>query len=138
ALLCRATNVLVFLPFFIYLLARVARAGMVGCLARQVPVVLVGMAPFLVQMLIWQGLYGRPFLYSYEGGGFHWLRPALWQTLLSSRHGLLLWSPLLLAAIAGFVWQLRRPQPLLLCFVASFLLLRYCNSAWHCWWFGHA
>jgi hypothetical protein len=27
---------------------------------------------------------------------------------------------------------------LLVCFVLSFLILWYCNSCWHCWWFGHA
>ena len=45
-------------------------------------------------------------------------------------------------ASAGVAWHLRAraatARPLLLCFVASFLLLWYANSCWECWWFGDA
>src|SRR5205823_2398102 len=53
---------------------------------------------------------------------------------------LFFWSPLLLIAAGGLAWRLargrRQPEPLLLCFLGSFLLLWYANSAWVIWWFG--
>ncbi len=67
-------------------------------------------------------------------------RPALWQTLFSFNHGLLLWSPLLLLALAGLLGRLRErgPDGLLVCALLGMGVLWYCNSAWHMWWFGAA
>jgi hypothetical protein len=137
ALVCRPTNAVV-LPFHLYLLACVARAGLLGALLRRLPLALPGLLPLAAQALVWHELYGRWLMYSYEGEGFHWARPAAWQTLFSSRHGLFFWSPLLLLAAGGVAWRLRRPQPLLVCYLAAFLLLWYANSCWDCWWFGDA
>jgi hypothetical protein len=138
ALVCRPSNAFLF-PFFCYLVVHIARAGLLGRLLRLVPAVLAGLAPLYVQALVWYGLYGRFVVDTYEGEGFRWAHPAAWQTLFSSRHGLFFWSPLLLASAAGAGWRLwRRPHPLLACLAGSFLLLWYCNSAWHCWWFGDA
>jgi hypothetical protein len=141
ALICRPSNAFL-LPFCIYLLYYVARAGMAGRFLRLTPAVLLGMAPLYAQMAVWYGLYGRFVTYSYEGESFHWLQPAAWQTLFSSRHGLFFWSPLLLASATGLGWRLwldrSRPDPLVACFLASFLLLWYCNSCWWNWWFGDA
>ena len=107
---------------------------------RLTPLLLLGVAPLYAQMGVWYGLYGRFVTYSYGEEGFHWLEPAAWQTLFSSRHGLFFWSPVLLASVAGVAWRLWRDRyradPLLLCFLASFLMLWYCNSCWWCWWFG--
>lgn len=139
ALVCRPTNAFV-LPFGAYLLYRIVRAGRFGALLRRAPAVAAGLAPLAAQMAVWYGLYGHVVMYSYEDEGFHWAHPAAWQTLFSSRNGLFFWSPLLLVAAGGIARRLRpgpgRPEPLLLCFVGSFLLLWYCNSCWHCWWFG--
>ena len=141
ALVCRPTNAFL-LPFGLYLLYRVARAGMVGRLLRLTPVVLLGLAPVYAQMAAWYYIYGHWVAFSYEGEGFRWLEPAAWQTLFSSRHGLFFWSPLLLASLGGVGWRLwlrrGRPEPLVWCFLAAFLLLWYANSCWWCWWFGDA
>jgi hypothetical protein len=138
ALVCRPSNAFL-LPFLVYLLVCIARAGQAGRLLRLLPAVLAGLVPLYAQALVWYGLHGRFVLDSYEGEGFRWAHPAAWQTLFSSRHGLFFWSPLLLVSAAGAGWRLwRRPHPLLACCAASFLLLWYCNSAWHLWWFGDA
>jgi hypothetical protein len=137
ALICRPTNAFL-LPFCVYLLYRVVRAGLLGRFLRLTPAIILGMAPVFVQMAVWYALYGHAVVYSYGGEGFRWTEPAAWQTLFSSRHGLFFWSPLLLAAMGGVVWRLRKGEPLVLCYVAAFLLLWYCNSCWGCWWFGHS
>jgi hypothetical protein len=142
AVVCRPTSAAILLPFGLYLLVRVARAGLAGRLLARAPVAALGLAPVFVQMLVWHRLYGQWVVYSYAGEGFHWTRPAAWQTLFSSRHGLFFWSPLLLVAAVGLAARLRRDgrraDPLLGCFLAGFALLWYCNSCWHCWWFGDA
>src|SRR5262249_29634938 len=128
ALVCRPTNAFL-LPFSLYLLAAVARAGLLGRLLRLAPAVLVGLAPLYAQSLAWHTLYGRFLLNTYtrEGTHFNWTRPAAWQTLFSSRHGLFFWSPLLLVAAGGVAWRLYRGagrgRSLLLCYLGSFLLL---------------
>jgi hypothetical protein len=141
AIVCRPTD-LFLLPFSGYLLYRIVRAGLLGRLVRLLPVVVAGLLPLFVQLLVWRQLYGSFLCYSYEGEGFHWAHPAAWQTLFSSRHGLFFWSPLLLLSVAGVLWRLWRtglkPEPLLVCFTTSFLVLWYCNSSWYCWWFGDA
>jgi hypothetical protein len=141
ALVCRPTNAFL-LPFHIYLFSAVVRHGLLLRLPRVLPAALLGLIPVYAQMAIWQEIYGRLVVYSYGGIGFHWLHPAGWQTLFSSRHGLFFWSPLLLLAAGGVLWRLgragRRAEPVLFCFVAAFLILWYCNSCWECWYFGDA
>jgi hypothetical protein len=141
ALVCRPTNAFL-LPFHVYLLAAILRHGLLVRLLRALPAALAGLTPLGVQMLIWKEIYGHFVVYSYDSVGFHWLEPAGWQTLFSSRHGLFFWSPLLLFAAGGVLWRVaragRRAEPLLVCFVAAFLILWYCNSCWECWSFGDA
>jgi hypothetical protein len=141
ALICRPTNVFL-LPFHLWLLAGILRSGLGLRFLLSLPVALLGLVPFGVQLLIWRGLYGRWFHYAYEQEGFRWTHPAGWQTLFSSRHGLFFWSPLLLASLAGLLWFRRQGKQgrttLLVCFATSFLMLWYFNSAWWCWYFGDA
>ncbi len=139
AVLCRPTNVFL-LPFLVCVLLRAWQTGMAGALAARLPSALVGLVPLLLQMAVWRHTTGHWLSYSYREEGFVWSRPALWQTLFSSRHGLLFWSPLVLLALAGFAGRLwrRGPDRLLLCYLAAFAILWYCNSAWHMWWFGAA
>jgi hypothetical protein len=140
AVVCRPTNVFL-LPFGLFAVYRIVRAGMLGRLARQAPLLVTALVPVAAQMLTWQVLFGRPVAYSYGSHGFDWGHPALAQTLFSSRHGLFFWSPLLLVALAGALARLCRGGPgngLLLCYLVAFVQLWYCNSAWCQWWFGDA
>ena len=91
-----------------------------------------------MQAFAWKALYGTYFLYTYEGEGFDWLRPHLWDSLFSPHHGLFNWHPALLVGFAGFVvWVVVTPRRTeATCFAVSLLLTVYVNSAWHCWWFG--
>ena len=74
--------------------------------------------------------------------GFNWLHPALWQTLLSTRHGLFTWSPMLILSAVGVgiaLWRKPNSAPggeLLVALLFSAVLLWYVNSAWRDWWFG--
>jgi hypothetical protein len=138
AVLCRPTN-LFLLPFVLYLVVRAWQAGLLRDALARVPVALaVAAVPLLAQLTVWRVMTDHWLWYSYGKEGFLWSRPALWETLFSSRHGLLFWSPLLVLALTGLAGRLRRdgPDGLLLCSLAGCMILWYCNSAWHCWWFG--
>jgi hypothetical protein len=90
------------------------------------------------QMLAWKALYGMWVLpYPPHGADFVRLdHPFLMNTLFSSRHGLLSWTPVLWAGYLGFLPLLkRRPReawPLLV----PLALMTYVNACSGDWWAG--
>lgn len=50
--------------------------------------IVAGTIPLLVQLGVWKGIYGSWFVFSYTGEPFFFLKPALWSSLFSNRHGL--------------------------------------------------
>lgn len=92
----------------------------------------------LPQMLAWNAIYGA-WLLPYPPHGADFVRlghPFLLQTLFSSRHGLLSWTPVLWAGFLGFIplWR-RRPMlagPLLV----PLLVMTYVNACSGDWWAG--
>jgi hypothetical protein len=141
AFLCRPTNVFL-IPFLLYILYQLLHRRFFGRLLKLAPLCLLGLLPLVLQMLIWYYTTGHFITYSYGDEEFRWLRPALWQTLFSSRHGLFFWSPLVSFAIIGIGLYIKTDgamkKPFFCCYLLSFLLLWYCNSSWHAWWFGDA
>lgn len=101
----------------------------------------LGLIPLLLQLGLWRWTSGHWLFYSYGEEGFYWSRPALCKTLFSTKHGLFVWSPLLLLSALGMIWRWRQLGQVRGA-VAALLLsaggLWYLNSAWHCWWFGWA
>lgn len=164
ALVCRPTNIFV-LPHFWTLIVRAIRhpGEIVGAFSF---LILGAVGPIGAQLLTWRLLSGRWLHYSYGDEGFHWTSPALLQTLLSTRHGLFTWCPMLILSLIGLVASFRsgracprqsletvsapphpalslggervKNQPLLIRGIVSFAILWYLNSAWHMWWFGDA
>jgi len=141
ALVCRSTNVFLF-PFLLYLLYQLGQRRRLRRLLKFAPICLLGLVPLFIQMLVWHHTTGHFIFYSYGEEGFRWFQPELWKTLFSSRHGLFFWSPLVGFAIAGISLHIYRDGCLknsfLCCYLLSFLMLWYFNSAWHMWWFGDA
>ena len=65
---------------------------------------------------------------------FYWDAPRLWDTGFSTQHGLFLWTPLLLASVAGLALLARRAPrvgvPLLASFAAAYYVVA-CYELWH-------
>lgn len=59
---------------------------------------------FLPQIWTYQVLYGRPTPSPTVEQKMTWTSPHAWQVVASPENGLLFWTPLALAAIAGLVW----------------------------------
>jgi hypothetical protein len=96
----------------------------------------LGMAP---QLAAWRIVYGSWWTDAYEGEGFtHLFAPRLLAVLLSSRHGLLAWSPLVVLALAGVPELLRRAPVWGRALAAWAGLLWWANASWEQWWLGHS
>jgi len=93
---------------------------------------------FSPQMIVWNVLYGHPFTIPQGPSFMQWTTPHLWLVLVSVRHGLFSWAPLLIPAAIGLVaWCLRDRRaaaPVLLVLAASW----YVNAAVADWWAGEA
>jgi len=110
-------------------------AASAPCAAALAGGALLGALP---QMLVWHALYGM-WLLPYPPHGADFVRlghPYVFQTLFSSRHGLLSWTPLLWAGFVGFVPLLRRRAPLAAPLVVPLVLMTYVNMCSGDWWAG--
>ncbi|HEX8657892.1 MAG TPA: hypothetical protein VF690_10175 [Hymenobacter sp.] len=97
---------------------------------------LVGAAVLSIQLLYWRYVSGDWVVYSYQNQGFSWLKPHLWEGIFSFKSGWLLYSPLLLGALLGFV-GLRRQQPEAFWPLLIFMVLfTYVTFAWDEWLYG--
>jgi hypothetical protein len=96
---------------------------------------LVGAFP---QMLAWKALYGMWVLpYPPHGADFVRLdHPFLINTLFSSRHGLLSWTPVLWAGYLGFLPLLKRRPREAWPLVIPLALMTYVNACSGDWWAG--
>ena len=74
------------------------RVAAVSGLAFTAAAVLIGI-PHLVGKAI---VYGRPWITGYQDQ-FLWSEPRLWQTAFSANHGWILWTPVVLLALVGWV-----------------------------------
>ncbi len=92
----------------------------------------------LPQFVIWKILYGHFLFYSYEGEAFNFANPHLLDSLFSARHGLIIWTPGILLALAGvfhFPWKQAKFG---IALIVAFILQWYLNASWQYWWFGHS
>jgi hypothetical protein len=90
------------------------------------------------QMAAWKAIYGM-WILPYPPQGTDFLRfshPFVLETLFSSRHGLLSWTPLVWLGYLGFLPLLLRRRRLALPLVAPLLLMSYVNFCVADWWGG--
>ena len=90
------------------------------------------------QLLYWKAVTGQWIFYSYvnPGEGFDFFPPHLANFLFSYRKGWLIYTPLMLFALAGIplLWKRRREA---FWAVLAFLLVNlWVISAWSCWWYA--
>ena len=139
AMECRLSNAFVF-PVFVGLLLEARRRALLGKLLRLSPSALPGLFPFALQLWVFRLMTGKALTDPYDTEPFsNWAHPYLVHTLVSSKHGLFFWSPILLLAAWGLAERFRQQRdPLLVGLTLSFAVLWYVNSSWYAWWFGEA
>jgi hypothetical protein len=102
----------------------------------------VAVAAFVVaaspQLLYWHAVTGRWIFYSYvnPGEGFDFLPPYLVDFLFSFRKGWLLYTPLMVLALAGIPLLLRKQREAFLAVLVFLLADLWVVSAWSTWWYA--
>ncbi len=89
-----------------------------------------------LQLIYWKYATGDWIVYSYENQGFTWLRPHLYNGFLSYRSGWLVYSPMMLFSLLGFIPLMKNKRIIgatCLFFAALFI---YITFAWDIWWYG--
>ena len=95
-------------------------------------VILVGS----IQLMYWKYATGEFIVYSYEDQGFDWFSPHILDGLFSYRSGWLIYSPLMIFAVLGFIPLYKEKKAI---FNSTFIftcLFTYIAFAWSIWWYG--
>jgi len=90
------------------------------------------------QIIYWYAVSGKWLFYSYTnaGEGFEFLSPYTWQYLFSFRKGWLIYTPLMVFALAGFYWLYRKNKTVFVPFLLFILLDLWIVSSWTTWWYA--
>ncbi len=133
-------GVYLLLPAIDLLASGLAQKPLMGLVKRSLMIgggVLVGVLP---QMLAWKAIYGEYILpYPPHGADFVRLdRPFLLNTLFSSRHGLLSWTPVFWLCFLGLIPLTRKSPRRFAVLWAPALIMTYVNACSGDWWSGGA
>jgi predicted tellurium resistance membrane protein TerC len=88
-----------------------------------------------VQLFYWKYASGHWFFYNHMEG-FDFLRPFTRKVLFSYKKGWLLYTPMMIFAIAGFVALYRKNKKIFFPLFLFFFFNLWVISAWECWWYG--
>jgi hypothetical protein len=140
AFVCRNTNA-IFGLFVVYPFWVLIRAGLLGKLLRQAPLMLAGCIPILLQMCVWKYQFNHFLAVSYGlDARFYWLHPAFWQIMFSARAGMFVWVPVWALGTLGALICLRRGYGgawIIRTYLLAFLILWYVNSSYWAWPFSN-
>jgi len=101
---------------------------------RTLPVFVVALAVFSVQLVYYKIGTGSWWQNGYAGLGFDWAAPHLYEGLFGFRRGWLVYTPIMALALAGVVWLRREWFPPVLIFLLGNCYLLF---SWHIWWYGN-
>lgn len=92
--------------------------------------------PWLPQLYIWKLVAGQWLYYSYGDEQIYWLQPHILDGLFSFRNGWLIYTPIMVFALIGFIsyrnWSVKWSLA-----SAVFLVLHiYIVFSWWCWYYG--
>jgi hypothetical protein len=101
-------------------------------------VVFVAFVVGFIQLIYWKYSSGHWLYYSYNnpGEGFDFGHPYLAQVLFSFRKGWLIYTPVMIFAITGFISLFKYNRSLFLSILIYFLVNLFIVSSWTCWWYA--
>lgn len=88
-----------------------------------------------LQLVYWKYTSGHWFSFNHTEG-FDFFRPFTWKVLFSYKKGWLLYTPLMIFAIAGMALLRKKKKGLLLPVLVFFLANLWFISSWECWWYA--
>lgn len=101
--------------------------------------IFAGIAVFaigFIQLLYWKHVTSEWIVYSYEDQGFSWLSPHIYDGLFHVKAGWLLYSPIFLFALVGFIPLWKKHKHLFSAVFVFFFLFAYVVLAWDIWDYG--
>lgn len=140
--LIRPTNILVLLLFFFWDVKSFSEAGQrVLLFLNKWHLVLVMMVGFFLvwtpQFLYWKMQTGQFLYYSYpDDQRFFFDNPQIWNTLFSWRKGWLIYTPVMLFAVAGLPLLRKNLPKMFVPLMVYTIATIYVISSWWDWWYG--
>ncbi|HMO41273.1 MAG TPA: hypothetical protein PKC76_18060 [Saprospiraceae bacterium] len=89
-----------------------------------------------IQLMYWKYAAGEWIVYSYQDQGFSWLRPHLKNGLFSYRSGWLVYTPIMIFALVGFIPLYKKQAGIFWTALLFCSLFIYIAFAWDIWWYG--
>lgn len=90
------------------------------------------MVPVIPQLLYWKKFAGSFFYYSYQGEGFDWSHPHIIDGIFSFMNGWLIYTPVMVLALAGLLLY-KQFKPVALLIFIMFPAYLYIIYSWHCY-----
>jgi hypothetical protein len=93
------------------------------------------------QLIYWKVQTGKFIFYSYGGNageGFEFFSPYFAKVLFSFRKGWLVYTPIMIFAILGFIFIYKFNRKIFLALFAYFIFNLYLVSCWSTWWYAQS
>jgi len=93
------------------------------------------------QFIYWKIQTGKFLYYSYGGNsgeGLEFFSPYLFKVLFSFRKGWLIYTPVMIFAIIGFIPMFRKNKAIFLALTIYFIFNLYIVSSWSTWWYAQS
>ena len=87
---------------------------------------------FLPTLITKKIIYGHPLSFGY-GENWFWGSPALWSVLFSSNHGLFVWTPVVLLAVAGLFCMMKYDREFAAMLLVTFGAFCYVIASYENW-----
>ena len=97
--------------------------------------VLVAFICLVPQFLYFKYISGQWIFYSYSGENFFFNNPKVFAAMFSFRNGWLIYSPLMLFSLVGFIIIRKRNAGLFLPLLVVSVIYIYIITSWWCWWY---
>jgi hypothetical protein len=89
-----------------------------------------------IQLAYWKYVTGDWIVYSYQDQGFDWFKAHIAQGLYSYKAGWLVYTPLMVFSLIGFIPLFRRKTVLFPALFLHSIIFIYVAFAWSVWWYG--
>lgn len=89
-----------------------------------------------IQLVYWKYVSGDWIVYSYQDQGFDWFKAHIGQGLFSFKAGWLVYTPLMIFGLLGFIPLWLRKRELFFGLFLHTTLFIYVAFAWSVWWYG--
>ncbi len=99
-------------------------------------IVVMAIVVWLPQIVYWKIVTGQYLYYSYGNQGFFFLHPKIIKGLFSYRKGWLLYTPLMVLALAGIPLLWKKQKAFFYPVIIILIIHIYVIYSWWTWWYG--